>query len=126
MRKNLVTAGVALALASVLAACSGTPPKAAAPVDSTFTYANNLEVMTSWDPATSYSNEVIALSNVYEQLTRYDSATGTVEPLLADSWTTAKDGLTWTFKPHPDVSFSTGKPMDAAAAKAACAAQPSV
>ncbi len=119
MRKNLATVGVALALASVLAACSGTPPKAAAPADSTFTYANNLEVMTSWDPATSYSNEVIALSNVYEQLTRYDSATGTVEPLLADSWTTSEDGLTWTFKLHPDVSFSTGNPMDADAAKAA-------
>ena len=96
MRKNLATVGVALALASVLAACSGTPPKAAAPADSTFTYANNLEVMTSWDPATSYSNEVIALSNVYEQLTRYDSATGTVG-LLADSWTTSENGLTWTF-----------------------------
>ena len=84
MQKKIMTAVVAAALL-LLAACTGTPPKTAAPAGTTFTYANNLEVMTSWDPASSYSNEVIALSNVYEQLARYDSTTGEVEPLLAES-----------------------------------------
>ena len=108
-----------LAAGLTLAACAGTPPKAASSADATFTYANNLTVMTSWDPASSYSNEVIAMNNIYEQLTRYDSATGKVGPLLADSWTTSPDGLTWTFKLHPGVTFSDGNPVDAAAAKAA-------
>jgi peptide/nickel transport system substrate-binding protein len=118
MRTRLLTAGL-LALAMLLASCSGTAPNAAAPVSTTFTYANNLEVMTSWDPATGYSNEVLAMNNIYEQLTRYDSATGKVVPLLAESWTTSPDGLSWTFKLRQGVTFSTGKPMDAAAAKAA-------
>src|SRR3989337_4281630 len=67
----------------------------AAPV--TFTYASPLAVVTDLDPATSYSNEVIAMHNVYESLTRYDSATGTVKPVLATDWPVSEDALTWTF-----------------------------
>jgi len=110
---------VLVAASVALAGCSGTPPKDTAASDETFTYANNLVVMTSWDPASSYSNEIIAMNNIYEQLTRYDSTTGEVEPLLADSWESSPDGLTWTFKLHPGVTFSNGNPMNAEAAKAA-------
>ena len=122
MRTRLSIAVAALSAAmstALLAACTGTPPTPAAAVNDTFTYAYNLQVMTSWDPATDYSNEVIALNNVYEQLTRYDSTTGKVRPLLADSWTHTADGLAWTFTLHPGVRFSNGKPADAAADKAA-------
>ena len=94
-------------------------PHKSAPADATFTYLNNLDVMTEWDPATSYSNEGIAMSNMYEQLTRTDPETGDVEPLLAESWESSADGLEWTFHLRPDVTFSTGNPVDAAAAKAA-------
>lgn len=118
MRKRILMAGIA-ASAMLLAGCSGTAPKPAAAVDTTFTYANNLQVMIGWDPATSYSNEIIAMNNMYEQLTHYDAVTKTVKPLLADSWTPSADGLSWTFKLHPGVTFSNGKPADAAAAKAA-------
>ncbi len=87
----------------------------------TFTYVHHLAVVTDLDPATSYSNEVIAMHNIYESLTRYDSASGTVLPALAESWTTSDDGLTWTFTLREGVTFHTGRPMDAAAAKAAIA-----
>lgn len=117
MRTTVTVATAGLAL--LLSACTGTAPKAAAGGAATFTYANNLEVMTDWDPATDYSNEVIAMNNIYEQLTRYDSTSRTVKPLLADSWTSSPDGLTWTFTLHPGVRFSTGRPADAPAAKAA-------
>ncbi len=85
----------------------------------TFTYASHLAVVTDLDPASSYSNEVIAMHNVYESLTRYDSQTGTVLPALATEWSTSEDGLTWTFTLRDDVTFHTGRPMDAEAAKAA-------
>lgn len=112
--------GAAVAVLATLAACSGTAPTTdSAPADATFTYLNNLDVMTEWDPATSYSNEGIAMSNMYEQLTRTDPETGDVEPLLAESWESSDDGLEWTFHLRPDVTFSTGNPADAAAAKAA-------
>jgi len=85
----------------------------------TFTYSVNSEVMIGWDPATGYSNEVIALHNIYETLTRYNADTQEVEPLLADSWESSKDGLTWTFTLHPGVTFHTGNPLTAEAVKAA-------
>jgi peptide/nickel transport system substrate-binding protein len=85
----------------------------------TFTYSVNSEVMIGWDPATGYSNEVIAMHNLYETLTRYDSATQQVEPLLAETWGSSDDGLTWTFTLRDGVTFHTGRALTAQAAKAA-------
>jgi peptide/nickel transport system substrate-binding protein len=85
----------------------------------TFTYADNNEIMVGWDPASSYSNENIAMSNMYEQLVRYDSTAKKVEPLLAESWESERGGKRWTFKLRQGVTFHTGRPLDAAAAKAA-------
>ena len=42
--------------------------------------------MVSWDSAHRYSNEIIAMSNMYETLTRYNPATQKSEPLLATSF----------------------------------------
>lgn len=85
----------------------------------TFTYASQNSIVTDFDPATSYSNEVIAMNNIYEQLTRYDSATKTVKPLLATSWASSAGGKTWTFTLRKGVRFHTGRPVTAQAAKAA-------
>lgn len=87
--------------------------------DATLTYLDSNELMVGWDPATSYSNEVSVMNNMYEQLVRYDPAAKKVTPLLADSYSSADGGKTWTFKLHPGVKFHTGRPADAAAAKAA-------
>jgi peptide/nickel transport system substrate-binding protein len=121
----LLAAGPALAL--VLAACSSgasSPPSgspsSAGPVNRTFTYDTFTQVMVDgWDPATEYSNGIIAMSNMYETLTRYDPATHKVTPLLATSWSDSKNGLTWTFHLRQGVKFHTGRTMTAQAAKAA-------
>ena len=97
--------------ASSIASAQDVPPA--------FSYAAHLAVVTDLDPATSYSNEVIAMHNIYESLTRYDSASGSVKPALATAWSASEDGLTWTFTLRDDVTFHTGRSMDAAAAKAA-------
>jgi peptide/nickel transport system substrate-binding protein len=47
-----------------------------------------------------------------------EKADGTVVPWLADSWTTSRDGLTYTFKIKQGVKFHDGTPLDAAAVKA--------
>jgi peptide/nickel transport system substrate-binding protein len=73
--------------------------------------------MVGWDPSTENSNSIIALANVYETLTKYNSKTEKVDPLLATSWTSSPDGLTWTFKLRPDVYFHTGRLMTAQAVK---------
>jgi peptide/nickel transport system substrate-binding protein len=91
----------------------------AAPQDATLTYLDSNELMVGWDPATSYSNEVSVMNNMYEQLVRYDYRSKSVKPQLADSYTKSDGGKTWTFKLHPGVRFHDGNAADAAAAKAA-------
>src|SRR5215813_12302170 len=116
-------AGIALAL--LLAACGGSSTYSKGsgkkPATSTvFTYDAYTQVMVDgWDPATEYSNGIIAMSNMYETLTRYNPVTHSVDPLLATSWTHSSDGLTWTFQLRKGVYFHTGRLMTAQAAAAA-------
>lgn len=84
----------------------------------TFTYDTYTQVMTGWDPSTSYSNEIIAMQEMYQTLTHYDSATQKVTPLLATSWSSANSGKTWTFNLRRGVKFHTGRPVNAVAVKA--------
>jgi peptide/nickel transport system substrate-binding protein len=57
---------------------------------------------------------------LWDGLTRFDltqgESTPKVIPGLADSWTTSKDGKTWTFKLRPGVKFHDGTPWNADAA----------
>ncbi|TDC51943.1 ABC transporter substrate-binding protein [Actinomadura sp. KC345] len=109
---------VTAALAVAVTGCSGGKVREAGSADS-FIYSFNLNVVTDWDPATSYSNEIIAMQNIYESLTRYDSKTKKVKPLLATEWTPSEDGKEWTFKLRNGVKFHTGDPVTSTAAKAA-------
>ncbi len=124
----LSAAGLALALGAAACSSGGVPSSSsgsgsaapAGPVNRTFTYDTTAPVMDDgWDPATEYSDAIIAMSNMYETLTRYNPATHKVEPLLATSWSSSKNGLTWTFHLRQGVKFHTGRLMTAQAAKAA-------
>jgi peptide/nickel transport system substrate-binding protein len=86
--------------------------------NATFTYDTYTQVMVGWDPSTSYSNEILAMSNMYETLTRYDSATQTVQPLLATAWKSSHGGTSWSFTLQQGVTFHTGRPMTSADVKA--------
>src|ERR1700730_12970955 len=50
-----------------------------AQTSTTFTYGTYTDVMVGWDPSTSYSNEILAMQNMYETLTRYDARTRKIE-----------------------------------------------
>ncbi|PKM70339.1 MAG: ABC transporter substrate-binding protein, partial [Firmicutes bacterium HGW-Firmicutes-18] len=50
------------------------------------------------DPSAENSNGIYILQNVYETLTRYNSETNEIEPLLATEWTQNADGTVWEFK----------------------------
>ncbi|MFI6323420.1 ABC transporter substrate-binding protein [Nonomuraea sp. NPDC050556] len=118
MGRRLVAAALALL---VIAGCSAPKPvtQAPPPQNSTFVYVENTGVITDWDPATSYSNEIIAMQNIYESLTVWNPVTRKASPRLATSWRTSTDGKTWTFTLRQGVRFHTGKTMDAASVKAA-------
>ncbi len=123
-RARALASASGAALALLLAACGGSTysagNKPASKVSSVFTYDTYTQVMIDgWDPATEYSNGIIAMSNMYETLTRYNPVTHQVDPLLATSWTHSSNGLTWTFQLRHGVYFHTGRLMTAQAARAA-------
>ncbi|MEU7001249.1 ABC transporter substrate-binding protein [Nonomuraea sp. NPDC046570] len=116
MSRRLVAAVLTLLLTGCATPQVRQEPRA---VESTFVYVQNLDVVTDWDPASSYSNEIIALQNVYESLTVYNPVTRKASPRLATSWRTSPDGKAWTFTLRRGVKFHTGRALDANAVKAA-------
>lgn len=53
------------------------------------------------------------VSTIFEGLTKTNAYDGTVEPLLAESWSVAEDGLTWTVKLRKGVRWNDGAPFTA-------------
>src|SRR5207244_10147040 len=115
-----LTATVFVAVVALAASACGSTNKPSGassggnPVNATFTYGAFTPVMVGWDPSTDYSNEIIAMNNMYETLTRYDSQTGQVKPLLATSWKKSADAKTWTVTIRQGVKFHDGKASKAA------------
>ncbi|SLN25433.1 ABC transporter substrate-binding protein [Oceanibacterium hippocampi] len=70
------------------------------------------------DPTTGAAAAIsqITLYNLFEGLTRID-ADGKVQPLLAESWTTSDDYMTWTFKLRSGVTFHDGEALDSSDVK---------
>lgn len=123
MRAKLI---VAVLAAIVVVSSAGCGSKAPAPStasnnqtnNQTFTYNDSTQIMVGWDPATDYSEELVAFGNMYEGLTHYDYDTRTVQPLLATSWSRNAVGTVWTFHLRHNVLFHTGRLMTAEAVKA--------
>ncbi len=71
------------------------------------------------DPAIAGSNgygDVLPLAdNVTEGLTRFKLGSAEIEPALAESWEVSEDGLVYTFRLRPGVTFHDGTPFDAEA-----------
>jgi peptide/nickel transport system substrate-binding protein len=54
---------------------------------------------------------------LFEPLVNEDPKSGVPIPAIADSWTISPDGLVYTFKIHPGVTFHDGQPLTAEDAK---------
>ncbi len=77
--------------------------------------AKRIDDIISLDPqeAFEYSGNEIS-GNVYEKLVTPAAADPTrIEPMLAQSWTTSPDGLTWTFTLKDGATFASGNPVTA-------------
>jgi peptide/nickel transport system substrate-binding protein len=141
MKRNLVILSTLLVIAVLVTACgpaatpaATTEPPAAATSAPAATAAPtevptavpplvlkvaNTANITTWDPIASFSTEAAYLANSYEQLLRINppGSTDKFTPLLAKSWESSADGLTWTFHLRENVKFHDGEPMNAAAVK---------
>ncbi len=118
-----------LILGLIFAGCAAPAPATDAPADGAEAAAddgvpNVLKVattanITTWDPVKSFSTEALYMANLYEQLLRINppDAEERFTPLLAESWESSDDGLTWTFNLRKGVKFHDGEPFNAAAVK---------
>ncbi len=79
--------------------------------------ANNYD---SINPFVAFNEQsYTAFTNIYPTLVQYDT-TYKLVPDWATSWTTSKDGLTWTFKVHTNGKWSDGTPLTASDAVWTC------
>jgi len=74
------------------------------------------------DPGVSFANnDWRQIYPCYDRLVRYKVEQGQgsseVEPSAAESWTVSEDGLVWTFRIRPGITFSDGTPLDAEAVR---------
>jgi peptide/nickel transport system substrate-binding protein len=118
VRRSLaIAAGLALSL--LAAACGSAGNSAASGASASAGASGTLnwewQLPTSWDPVTSSAGwDVHALGLVYASITTLDPA-GTAGPGLATSWTYTPDGKSVTFLLRPNLKFSDGTPLNAAA-----------
>ncbi|MFT3688773.1 ABC transporter substrate-binding protein [Paenirhodobacter sp.] len=99
----------------VAALAAGMPALAATPAD-TLVEAFAIDDIISLDPAEAFELSTAEItSNSYSLLVRLDlNDTSKVTPDLAESWTLSDDGMTYTFKLRPGVTFASGNPLTAA------------
>ncbi|HEY5817383.1 MAG TPA: ABC transporter substrate-binding protein, partial [Mesorhizobium sp.] len=109
-RARSILAGVAL-----VGLLSGLPALAETPAD-TLVEAWAFDDMITLDPAEAFELSTGEITgNTYDMLVRLDpSDTTKVVGGIAESWTVSDDGLTYTFKLKPGITFASGNPITAA------------
>ncbi len=104
----------ALAIGLAAAPLSLTAAFAETPAD-TLVVADKIDDIVSLDPAESFEfsgNDM--LNNIYDSLIELDPMNlGPLVPGLAESWSVADDGVTYTFKMRPGAKFHSGNPVTA-------------
>jgi peptide/nickel transport system substrate-binding protein len=106
------TAALLIALAAAGVA-SAAPHRVAYNPNASITLAINAEpTFNLWSP-TAYVESDNIDPLIFSDLTKF-SLNGTPEPDLASSWSTSKNGLTWTFQLRHNVTWQDGKPFTSA------------
>lgn len=105
-----------LGSAALFALMVGTSPialMAETPAD-TLVIADAIDDIVSLDPAEAYEFSGLDINNnTYDGLVELDPVTGEMVPGLAESWSVADDGTTYTFKMKSGITFSSGNPLRA-------------
>jgi peptide/nickel transport system substrate-binding protein len=105
-----------LAVVALLAFASGCG-RGSASSDSVLIYAQPEDPKTLDPINTDIAEAVHVLTNVFDTLVTYDDETTEIVPALAESWEHSEDGLTWTFRLRPGVTFHDGTPLTSEAVK---------
>ena len=112
MKRLMLSIATAALLATAPAAMSAEPKQGGA---ATITFSNDL---TTLDPHVGYDwQNWSVIKSIFDGLMDYKPGTTELEPDLAESYTVADDGLTYTFKLRDGVKFHNGRPMTSADVK---------
>ncbi|MDQ3692620.1 MAG: ABC transporter substrate-binding protein [Chloroflexota bacterium] len=112
----LVLVGLAVVPATQ-ASTSATRPSVQTPADEADRQGGTLNLFSTQtigriDPLTTQANYLTVLAyNTFGQLVHYEAGTWIVVPDLAESWDVSDDGLTYTFRMRPDLTFHDGSPI---------------
>ncbi|MCW2755095.1 MAG: transporter substrate-binding protein [Marmoricola sp.] len=122
VRRTTVAASALVSLALGLTACGagGGTAASTAPTDHVLHLSFLQDPGQPPDPDIYYAGQgLILTTNAYEGLLTYKggTATPTLEPSLATSWTASKDNKTYTFELRKGVTFHDGTPFTSAAVK---------
>ncbi len=102
-----------LAFATLMLGASPIALMAETPAD-TLVIADAIDDIVSLDPAEAYEFSGLDLNNnTYDGLVELDPKTGAMMPGLAESWSVADDGVTYTFKMKAGITFGSGNPLTA-------------
>lgn len=113
MRKKLLKFGALLSVGIFVVSCSSSDNGASDSSPVTAVYSNIAETATL-DPAIIFSSDGFVFArNVYEGLVEYKPGSVDIQPLLAESWETSSDGLTFTFTLRSGVKFHDGSDLNA-------------
>ncbi|MDR7418260.1 MAG: ABC transporter substrate-binding protein [Armatimonadota bacterium] len=119
MRRGHVVALPLVALLLVTLVLLPAPPLAGSPQDpSTLVVGQNTSILITLDPAVVFEVEgVVIVDQLYDKLVDLDMVDGKIKvvPEVAESWTLAPDGRTWTFKIRRGMKFPSGRAVDAEA-----------
>jgi peptide/nickel transport system substrate-binding protein len=106
----------AVAIAALMLGAAPAALFAETPAD-TLVIASAIDDIVSLDPHEAYEfSGLDYVNNTYDGLVEINPVTLELEPGLAESWSVADDGLTYTFKMKPGLTFSSGNPVTAEAA----------
>src|SRR5215813_9311770 len=116
MRRMLLTCLVVTVVGVAVLSMSTPPAAQQAARGGLLTFATGADP-DSLDPQNTQSNPGEQVNRMmHENLIRFN-AKMQLEPGLAESWTSSKDGLTWTFKLRKGIKFHDGTLFDASAVK---------
>ncbi len=106
----------AVAITALLLGSAPAALFAGTPAD-TLVIASAIDDIVSIDPHEAYEFSGLDLvNNTYDGLVEINPETLQMEPGLAESWSVADDGMTYTFKMKPGITFASGNPVTAEAA----------
>ncbi len=115
MGKKLKFSLVAAVLSLALVAAGGAAMKSNAASSTTLVFGTTSDPVALDGALISDGESGRVVSQIYQGLVALKPGTTVPAPGLALSWASAKNGLSWTFKLRPNVTFSDGTPFNAAA-----------